>query len=647
VKLKTPSAFVVAMGLLAVSTIARAGATAPATDLGPWKKLAAPPRSMTRDSYLTSSDMLTAVVSGKYLYVIGAAGFCRYDVSQNTWDEVASPPISDPNGRHGTLHYPGNGDFIYYLVSISSSRDSRPLLLLRYSTSGNSWETLTAPPAAMSARDSGVSLTSSGDVLYATIGGVGGGFLRYSISTGEWASLAPVPSPPAGAGRIVCPGSGPYIYAIGVGRDLVLWRYSIPLERWDSLASPPHWVGENGDIVYPGKGDYLYAVQGYWWSKAELWRYSISRNTWTTLAAAPAEVHFAGALASRGNNSLYVLIAETSGHLDEVFSVIQCLASMTVPNEPVPSLPGPITAGATSSSGAVVTYETGASVACAPASGSVFPIGTTTVNCTVADATDNTPAGSFTVSVVDNTAPSVRVPADITVTTSSALGAVVTYGATATDLIDPHPVVSCDPPSGTTFPPHGPNIRRRVTCTARDASGNVWGDQFSVAVVASAVSGDGPAAQVWLGVKNREDVGTKFDLLAEEFCKGVLVGSGRTNDGSGGGRGFDNAVLRGITLALSGPLCPERDTSVRLSVRIADTSDRESGTARLWFNDYAADSRVALPFWGTGTRDWFLKKGRVLARASGYPPNPKKKTIDVLVHRGEGFKPFGTWTLKD
>ena len=642
-KLKTPSAFVIAIGLLVVSTIARAGARAPATDLGPWKKLAAPPRNMTKDSYLTSSDMLTAVVSGKYLYVIGAAGFCRYDVSQNTWDEVASPPISDPNGRHGTLHYPGNGDFIYYLVSISSNGDSRPLLLLRYSIPGNSWETLPAPPAAMSARDSGVSLTSSGDVLYATIGGVGGGFLRYSISTGQWASLAPVPLPPAGAGHIVCPGAGPYIYAIGVGRDLVLWRYSIPLERWDSLASPPHWVAEDGDIIYPGKGDYLYAVQGHWWSKAELWRYSISRNTWTTMAAAPAGVHFAGALASGGNNSLYVLIAETRSELDVVFSVVQCLASMTVPDEPVPSLPGPITAGATSISGAVVTYETGPSVVCTPASGSLFPIGTTTVNCTAAGATGRTPAGSFTVSVADNTAPSVRVPADITVSTSSASGAVVTYEATATDLIDPHPVVSCDPPSGTTFPPHGPNIRRRVTCTARDASGNVWGDSFTVRVVALAVNGAGPAAQIWLGVKDREDVGVKIDLLAEVFRNGVRIGEGKATDVSVGGIGFDNAVLRGIPLTLSDPFTPGTKRSVRLSVRVADASDHEGGTARLWFDDLSADSRVALTFWRAETSQWFLRKGFVLDQSHGWPI-PKKRTIDVRLRRGDDFKPLGTWT---
>jgi hypothetical protein len=638
-KLKTRPASVIAIGLLAVSAVARVGATVPTTDLGPWKKLAPPPRPGS------IHQGLTAAISGKYLYVLfGFTGFWRYDTSTNTWEAMTSPP--DFNRRRGTLHYPGTGNSIYYLVTPYDHQENRPIRLYRYSIPGNSWEALPAPPLP-APRGLGVALTSNGGSLYAMIGGPKTDFLRYSISTAEWAPLAPVPavqrpnrSTLFEKASLVYPGSGAYIYAAGI-YDAILWRYSIPLNRWDSLASPPGVAGAAGNMVYPGKGDYFYVVDGY--DRDALWRYSISRNTWTTVGAAPKGVYVGGAWAFGEDNSLYTFMARMRQELDGGFFEIQCLASMTVPDEPVPSLPGPITAGATSTSGAVVTYETGAPVTCTPASGSVFPIGTTIVNCTAGDATGNTRAGSFTVSVVDNTAPSVRVPADIMVATSSPMGAVVTYEATATDLIDPHPVVSCQPASGSTFT----RTRRVVTCTARDASGNLSRDEFTVTVVASAVSGDGPAAQVWLGVENREDVGAKFDLLAEVFCKGVLVGSGQTNDVSGGGRGFDNAVLRGITLALSGPLCPERDTSVRLSVRIADTSDRESGTARLWFNDWVADSRVALPFWGTGTRDWFLKKGRVLARASGYPPNPKKKTIDVLVRRRDGFRPFGTWTLKD
>jgi hypothetical protein len=76
---------------------------------------------------------------------------------------------------------------------------------------------------------------------------------------------------------------------------------------------------------------------------------------------------------------------------------------------PVISVPGSVTANATSSNGAVVTYlvtatdpdDAVASLVCVPASGSVFPIGTTTVNCTAADTHGNTSSASFTVHVLD------------------------------------------------------------------------------------------------------------------------------------------------------------------------------------------------------------------------------------------------------
>jgi hypothetical protein len=66
----------------------------------------------------------------------------------------------------------------------------------------------------------------------------------------------------------------------------------------------------------------------------------------------------------------------------------------------------PITANATSSAGANVSYTAPASdnlstptVTCAPASGSFFPSGDTTVNCTATDAAGNSTSGSFNVHV--------------------------------------------------------------------------------------------------------------------------------------------------------------------------------------------------------------------------------------------------------
>jgi Tol biopolymer transport system component len=57
-------------------------------------------------------------------------------------------------------------------------------------------------------------------------------------------------------------------------------------------------------------------------------------------------------------------------------------------------------------------------------------------------------------------------------------GAVVTYEVTATDAVDPSPIVSCSPPSGSVFPIGDTT----VTCSATDASGNVAKGSFSVHV---------------------------------------------------------------------------------------------------------------------------------------------------------------------
>jgi hypothetical protein len=67
----------------------------------------------------------------------------------------------------------------------------------------------------------------------------------------------------------------------------------------------------------------------------------------------------------------------------------------------------------------------------------------------------------------------------VTVRSSSdGFGEVVTFSVTATDDLDPAPVVVCVPPSGSYFS-RGTTI---VHCTATDASGNQSTCQFPVSV---------------------------------------------------------------------------------------------------------------------------------------------------------------------
>jgi hypothetical protein len=148
--------------------------------------------------------------------------------------------------------------------------------------------------------------------------------------------------------------------------------------------------------------------------------------------------------------------------------------------------PGSVVAEATGPVGAVVAYTVSAMdavdgavpVTCAPASGSTFALGETTVDCSSTDKQGNTSRASFDVRVRDTTAPTLTVPADISVQTTLSSGVKVTYSATANDLVDPTPKVVCNPASGSVFLVQ----TTTVTCTATDASGNSSSKSFHVTV---------------------------------------------------------------------------------------------------------------------------------------------------------------------
>jgi hypothetical protein len=155
--------------------------------------------------------------------------------------------------------------------------------------------------------------------------------------------------------------------------------------------------------------------------------------------------------------------------------------NVTVSNGPVLTLPAPITAEATSSAGAIVSYTAtatdSATVVCTPASGSAFALGTTAVNCT-ATSSSGTTSGSFTVTVVDTTPPALSLPASITAEATGPGGAAVTYSATATDIVDGSRPVTCDHASGSTFPLGTTTVQ----CTASDTRNNTAQGSFTVTV---------------------------------------------------------------------------------------------------------------------------------------------------------------------
>ena len=113
-----------------------------------------------------------------------------------------------------------------------------------------------------------------------------------------------------------------------------------------------------------------------------------------------------------------------------------------------------------------------------PPSGSTFALGETTVNVTATDFEGNVSTASFTVTVVDTTAPVITVPDPIIAEATGATGAVVDFVVTAADIVDPAPVVVVTPPSGSTFALG----ETTVNVTATDFTGNVSSSSFTVTV---------------------------------------------------------------------------------------------------------------------------------------------------------------------
>ncbi len=158
-----------------------------------------------------------------------------------------------------------------------------------------------------------------------------------------------------------------------------------------------------------------------------------------------------------------------------------CSFTVTVIAPPTISCPAPISvcvpAGSTSSAISYVTPTAtgaGATVTCAPASGSSFPLGTTSVTCTATNSAGQSSC-SFNVTVKD--APTITCPTNITVPATSASGAAVTYPAPSGGGMDT--TVSCDRVSGSTFPVG----TTTVTCTATNTC-STQTCTFTVTVIA-------------------------------------------------------------------------------------------------------------------------------------------------------------------
>ena len=200
------------------------------------------------------------------------------------------------------------------------------------------------------------------------------------------------------------------------------------------------------------------------------------QGTWSFVPGNPASPYITPAIGARK----FFRFIQT-----QTCVAISCPANTNLTGSGPTGTPVVFTATATN-----ICTHTVVPVTCTPASGSPFPLGSTTVAC-LATNSGETATCTFTVTVLDSVPPQITCPSDVVV--SAAPGqceASVSFTVTATDNLDPAPTITCAPPSGSTFPVG----RTTVLCTAWDASGNISTCSFIVSVYPTQLS---PAGEIW------------------------------------------------------------------------------------------------------------------------------------------------------
>lgn len=166
-------------------------------------------------------------------------------------------------------------------------------------------------------------------------------------------------------------------------------------------------------------------------------------------------------------------LTQTITVIDNVAPVITCPADINVNNDPG-------VCGATVSFAATATDNCGVNnISHSPNSGSVFPVGTTSVTATATDAAGNSASCTFNVTVTDNEDPTIACPAPITVNNDpGSCGANVAFNTIFGDNC-PGASLLCTANSGDFFSVG----TTTVSCTVTDAVNRTANCSFTITVV--------------------------------------------------------------------------------------------------------------------------------------------------------------------
>jgi outer membrane protein assembly factor BamB len=196
-----------------------------------------------------------------------------------------------------------------------------------------------------------------------------------------------------------------YIYAPAVDSTSLFATFPAGSLNAESLDGTPLWsfAGDgqlNTTPLILNSGTDRFVIVGSWLGRLYALDAASGHEVWSTDVGAP----ISGADEQNGSEPLAGLAAGQGLIVVPAGKTLSAYASDHTP--PTLSLPATVTALGTSQSGGVVTFTVSATdpddtatASCSPPSGSVFPVGVTTVNCTASDTAGNTATGSFLVVV--------------------------------------------------------------------------------------------------------------------------------------------------------------------------------------------------------------------------------------------------------
>lgn len=213
-----------------------------------------------------------------------------------------------------------------------------------------------------------------------------------------------------------------------------------------------------------------------------------------------------------GQTTVNCAAADRAGNLATGSFAVTVFGAAPDTLAPVLSVPGAMLVEASSAAGAVVNYavtvqddqDPAPSYSCAPASGSVFALGSTAVSCQASDKQGNLSTAGFDISVRDSQPPQLSLPGDMQLQADQAAGAAVLYQAAAQDLVDGSTALTCLPASGSLFAV-GQTV---VSCQSTDGSGNQAVGSFTVTLsytqpAEPVVSGSGSVQVSWTAPTTR------------------------------------------------------------------------------------------------------------------------------------------------